>query len=76
MPIDPNIVSELLGSSVAVSPLVTIEPLERKFHKKVTLTIPRPKAAGRGLTQYSAQDPNIRVLCKISGKYVLAITVA
>jgi len=54
---------------VAVSPIVTVEPRRRKFHKTITLTIPVPKAAQKGMiNQYGGDTPSLRVLYSISGK--------
>lgn len=44
MPIPPELVAKMFGNRVAVSPIVTIEPRRRKFHKAITLTIPLPKS--------------------------------
>lgn len=69
--VPPELVSKLLGNRVAVSPLVTIEPRRRKFHKPITLTIPLPKAAQKGmLNQYGGDMPNLRLLCSVSGQFV------
>ena len=60
--------AKLLGNRVAVSPIVTIEPRRRKFHKPITLTIPVPVAAGKGMiNQYSGDTPTLRLLCSITG---------
>ncbi|XP_056019552.1 ankyrin-2-like isoform X15 [Ostrea edulis] len=67
-PISPDIVSKLLGNRVAVSPIVTVEPRRRKFHKNIVLTIPVPKAAQKGMiNQYGNEAPTLRVLYSISG---------
>ncbi|XP_062581046.1 ankyrin-2-like isoform X30 [Saccostrea cucullata] len=67
-PISPDIVSKLLGNRVAVSPIVTVEPRRRKFHKNIVLTIPVPKAAQKGMiNQYGSEAPTLRVLYSISG---------
>lgn len=59
---------KLLGNRVAVSPIVTVEPRRRKFHKPITLTIPLPRAATKGMTnRYTADSANLRLLCSISG---------
>ncbi|XP_056019544.1 uncharacterized protein LOC125671322 isoform X7 [Ostrea edulis] len=66
-PISPDIVSKLLGNRVAVSPIVTVEPRRRKFHKNIVLTIPVPKAAQKGMiNQYGNEAPTLRVLYSIS----------
>ena len=58
----------MLGNRVAVSPIVTVEPRRRKFHKPITLTIPVPQAAARGMiNQYSGDTPTLRLLCSITG---------
>ena len=44
MPIAHDLVTKTFGNRVAVSPIVTIEPRRRKFHKAITLTIPLPKS--------------------------------
>ena len=68
-PIQPELVSKMLGNRVAVSPIVTVEPRRRKFHKPITLTIPVPKASQKGmLNQYGGQEtPTLRLLCSITG---------
>lgn len=59
---------KLLGNRVAVSPIVTVEPRRRKFHRPITLTIPVPQAAARGMiNQYSGDTPTLRLLCSITG---------
>lgn len=60
----------MLGNRVAVSPIVTVEPRRRKFHKDIILTIPVPKAAQKGMiNQYSSEAPTLRVLYSIAGKH-------
>lgn len=52
-PVPQEIVTRLHGNRVAVSPIVTVEPRRRKFHKPITLCIPLPQSAHKGmLTQY------------------------
>jgi ankyrin len=61
-------VAKLLGNRVAVSPIVTVEPRRRKFHKPITLTIPVPKAAQKGMiNQYGAERPTLRLLYSLAG---------
>ena len=53
-----------------MSPIVTVEPRRRKFHKPISLTIPVPTAAGKGMiNQYNNTDgtPTLRLLCSITG---------
>ncbi|XP_076361542.1 uncharacterized protein LOC143252767 isoform X3 [Tachypleus tridentatus] len=67
-PVVPELVSKMLGNRVGVSPIVTIEPRRRKFHKPITLTIPVPQTATKGMiNQYSGNAPTLRLLCSISG---------
>ncbi|VVC36072.1 Hypothetical protein CINCED_3A025137 [Cinara cedri] len=67
-PIPVEIVTKLFGNRIAVSPVVTIEPRRRKFHKAITLTIPLPQATTKGMiNQYSGDAPTLRLLCSMSG---------
>ncbi|CAJ0568996.1 unnamed protein product, partial [Mesorhabditis spiculigera] len=71
-PVPQEIVTRLHGNRVAVSPIVTVEPRRRKFHKPITLCIPLPHSNNKGmLTQYSSQPgqepPTLRLLCSITG---------
>lgn len=67
-PITSELVTKLAGNRVAVSPIVTVEPRRRKFHKPITLTIPVPQAATRGMiNQYNGDAPTLRLLCSITG---------
>ena len=69
-PIAAELAAKLLGNRVAVSPIVTVEPRRRKFHKPITLTIPVPQAANKGMiNQYSGDAPTLRLLCSITGEY-------
>lgn len=68
-PVPPEMVTRLLGNRVAVSPVVTVEPRRRKFHKPITLTIPLPRAAQKGmLNECSPDSPSLHLLCSITGK--------
>lgn len=70
-PIPTELVTKLLGNRVAVSPIVTVEPRRRKFHKPIILTIPVPQAANKGMiNQYSGDAPTLRLLCSITGKSI------
>ncbi|XP_055685331.1 ankyrin-3-like isoform X6 [Lutzomyia longipalpis] len=67
-PIDPDLTAKLLGRGVATSPIVTVEPRRRKFHKAITLSMPAPKAHSQGMiNQYSGSAPTLRLLCSITG---------
>ncbi|XP_011645228.1 ankyrin-2-like [Pogonomyrmex barbatus] len=66
--IPTELTAKLLGNCVAVSPVITIEPRRRKFHKPITLTIPVPQAANKGMiNQYGGETPTLRLLCSIAG---------
>ncbi len=41
--VDDHVLEELLIQGGAVSPIVTIEPRRRKFHKAITVTMPLPE---------------------------------
>ncbi|KAI6215992.1 hypothetical protein M3Y94_00450400 [Aphelenchoides besseyi] len=72
-PIPHETVVKLHGNRVAVSPIVTVEPRRRKFHKPITLCIPLPQSGNKGmLTQYAngqpgQEPPTLRLLCSITG---------
>lgn len=55
--ISPDLVTRLFGNSVFVSPIVTVEPRRRKFHKPITLTIPLPQSMNRSslISRHSSQ---------------------
>lgn len=48
-PVDLSSTANLLGRGVAVSPVVTVEPRRRKFHKAITLSMPAPQAHTQGI---------------------------
>uniref|UniRef100_A0A1I8JAN9 ANK_REP_REGION domain-containing protein n=1 Tax=Macrostomum lignano TaxID=282301 RepID=A0A1I8JAN9_9PLAT len=66
LPVPADQVTRLLGPRLAVSPVVTIEPRRRKFHKPITLTIPLPRPASRGFAS-PGESPTLRLLCSITG---------
>ncbi|KAL8597428.1 hypothetical protein ACOMHN_050926 [Nucella lapillus] len=66
-PIAPELVAKMLGNRVAVSPIVTVEPRRRRFHKAITLTIPVPKASQKSMiNQYNADRPTLRLLFSLA----------
>jgi ankyrin len=74
--IESELVSKLLGHSVAVSPIVTVEPRRRKFHKAITLSMPAPRAHSQGMiNQYSGSAPTLRLLCSITGMFCTLVSV-
>ncbi|KAH8863464.1 Ankyrin-3 [Schistosoma japonicum] len=77
-PVDNELVTRMLGPRVSVSPIVTIEPRRRKFHKPITLTIPLPKTVMRSSgggnntasmtkSRSTIDSPSLRLLCSITG---------
>jgi ankyrin len=68
-PIPSELTAKLLGNRVAVSPIVTVEPRRRKFHKPITLTLPLPQASSKGMiNHYTGDAPTLRLLCSITGE--------
>ncbi|KAM4526015.1 uncharacterized protein V3H82_000468 isoform 10-T10 [Fundulus diaphanus] len=68
-PIPDDTVKKILGNRATFSPIVTVEPRRRKFHKPITMTIPIPPLSGEGLTNGYKGDstPCLRLLCSITG---------
>ncbi|XP_033123044.1 ankyrin-3-like isoform X9 [Anneissia japonica] len=67
-PVPHEVVKKVLGNRVMVSPIVTIEPRRRKFHKPITVTIPVPTAYNQGMANgYGSDSPTLRLLCSITG---------
>nr|XP_058911008.1 ankyrin-3 isoform X2 [Kogia breviceps] len=68
-PVPDETVKKILGNKATFSPIVTVEPRRRKFHKPITMTIPVPPASGEGVSNGYKGDttPNLRLLCSITG---------
>ncbi|XP_010601277.1 ankyrin-3 isoform X24 [Fukomys damarensis] len=68
-PVPDEIVKKILGNKATFSPIVTVEPRRRKFHKPITMTIPVPPPSGEGVSNGYQGDttPNLRLLCSITG---------
>ncbi|XP_034073946.1 ankyrin-3-like isoform X50 [Gymnodraco acuticeps] len=68
-PAPDDTVKKILGNRATFSPIVTVEPRRRKFHKPITMTIPVPPLSGEGLTNGYKGDctPCLRLLCSITG---------
>ncbi|CAK6981970.1 ankyrin-2-like, partial [Scomber scombrus] len=68
-PIDVEVVKRILGNKATFSPIVTLEPRRRKFHKPITMTIPIPKSSNSDgqSTVFSGETPTLRLLCSITG---------
>lgn len=68
-PIPDELLTRQLGNQATFSPVVTIEPRRRKFHRPIGLRIPlppswreSPRDAGEGDTT------SLRLLCSVIGK--------
>ncbi|XP_054865773.1 ankyrin-3 isoform X17 [Amphiprion ocellaris] len=68
-PIDVEMVRKILGNKATFSPIVTLEPRRRKFHKPITMTIPIPKSSNSdgSSAMFSGETPTLRLLCSITG---------
>lgn len=68
-PMHTELTKKILGNKATFSPIVTLEPRRRKFHKPITMTIPVPKASSDGLMNgYGGDTPTLRLLCSITGR--------
>ncbi|XP_065401462.1 ankyrin-2 isoform X40 [Macaca fascicularis] len=67
-PMHTELVKKILGNKATFSPIVTLEPRRRKFHKPITMTIPVPKASSDVmLNGFGGDAPTLRLLCSITG---------
>ncbi|XP_051801922.1 ankyrin-2 [Acanthochromis polyacanthus] len=68
-PIDVEMVRKILGNKATFSPIVTLEPRRRKFHKPITMTIPIPTSSNSDgpSAVFSGETPTLRLLCSITG---------
>ncbi|XP_072857836.2 ankyrin-2 isoform X3 [Pogona vitticeps] len=67
-PMHNELVKKILGNKATFSPIVTLEPRRRKFHKPITMTIPVPKASSDVIINgYGGDTPTLRLLCSITG---------
>ncbi|XP_052466876.1 ankyrin-3 isoform X3 [Carassius gibelio] len=68
-PVPDETVKKLIGNRATFSPIVTVEPRRRKFHKPITMTIPMPPLSGDGVVNGYKGDPtpSLRLLCSITG---------
>ncbi|XP_076998617.1 ankyrin-2 isoform X25 [Tamandua tetradactyla] len=67
-PMHTELVRKILGNKATFSPIVTLEPRRRKFHKPITMTLPVPKASSDAmLNGFGGDAPTLRLLCSITG---------
>ncbi|XP_010784904.1 ankyrin-2-like [Notothenia coriiceps] len=67
-PVNVDVVKKILGNKASFSPIVTLEPRRRKFHKPITMTIPVPKNnSDMVLNGFGGDTPTLRLLCSITG---------
>ncbi|XP_037127843.1 ankyrin-3-like isoform X10 [Syngnathus acus] len=68
-PLPDDMVRAVLGNRATFSPIVTVEPRRRKFHKPITMTIPVPprQAEGHPTGHRGDATPCLRLLCSITG---------
>ncbi|XP_037829451.1 ankyrin-3 isoform X23 [Kryptolebias marmoratus] len=68
-PVPDDMVRAVLGNRATFSPIVTVEPRRRKFHKPITMTIPVPPRSAEGHPSGKRGDaaPCLRLLCSITG---------
>ncbi|XP_068597822.1 ankyrin-3 [Brachionichthys hirsutus] len=68
-PVPDDMVRAALGNRATFSPIVTVEPRRRKFHKPITMTIPVPPRSAEGHPCGNRGDcaPCLRLLCSITG---------
>ncbi|XP_051948211.1 ankyrin-2-like [Xyrauchen texanus] len=68
-PMCADVVRKILGNKATFSPIVTLEPRRRKFHKPITMTIPVPKSSADPVHSGfgGGNTPTLRLLCSITG---------
>ncbi|XP_051529672.1 ankyrin-3-like isoform X1 [Myxocyprinus asiaticus] len=68
-PVPDEAVKKIVGNRATFSPIVTVEPRRRKFHKPITMTVPVPPLSGEGVVNGYKGDttPSLRLLCSITG---------
>ncbi|XP_026141481.1 ankyrin-3 isoform X25 [Carassius auratus] len=68
-PLPEDIVRIITANRASFSPIVTVEPRRRKFHKPITMTIPMPPRAKEAVANGRKGEPApcLRLLCSITG---------
>ncbi|TRY90825.1 hypothetical protein DNTS_009003 [Danionella cerebrum] len=67
-PVPEDVVHTIIGTRASFSPIVTVEPRRRKFHKPITMTIPVPPRAKEAVANGRKGEaaPCLRLLCGTS----------
>ncbi|XP_067311758.1 ankyrin-3 isoform X7 [Pseudorasbora parva] len=68
-PVPEDMVWIITGNRASFSPIVTVEPRRRKFHKPITMTIPVPPRSKEAVANGRKGEPApcLRLLCSITG---------
>ncbi|XP_073668372.1 ankyrin-3 isoform X13 [Paramisgurnus dabryanus] len=68
-PVPEDLVRTIIGNRASFSPIVTVEPRRRKFHKPITMTIPVPPRSKEAVANGRKGEPApcLRLLCSITG---------
>ncbi|XP_051723127.1 ankyrin-3 isoform X10 [Ctenopharyngodon idella] len=68
-PVPEDLVWTITGNRASFSPIVTVEPRRRKFHKPITMTIPVPPRSKEAVANGRKGEPApcLRLLCSITG---------
>ncbi|XP_077968873.1 uncharacterized protein LOC120344592 isoform X2 [Styela clava] len=67
LPISSEICKRTVGTKAKASPIVTVEPRRRKFHRPITLAIPLPEGGKMKDYLSTSEASTLRLLCSISG---------
>ncbi|XP_047540864.1 ankyrin-3-like isoform X4 [Vanessa atalanta] len=71
---DAALRARVLPRLAAVSPVITVEPRRRKFHRSITLTAPLPQHKDHKINSHDKQSTaNLRLLCSIMGGQARAV---
>lgn len=67
-PVPDELVAKLLGNQANFSPVVTVEPRRRKFHRPIGLRIPLPPSWRESPRDSGEGDTtSLRLLCSVIG---------
>lgn len=67
-PVPDELVAKLLGNQATFSPVVTVEPRRRKFHRPIGLRIPLPPSWRESPRDSGEGDTtSLRLLCSVIG---------